>query len=163
MSANLYNAFPVEDQRKQKWISKVYVGTETWYRAEKYKLTVNNTTEYSIVCRLEEVYLLLAETLIKQGKSQEAVPYVNATRKRAGLEELPPTLSPSVLLTEILEENRREFFAEMGKRFFDLKRAGQLNTLSQVKPNWKDYHQLWPIPQKDLLLNSNLNPQNPGY
>ena len=51
----------------------------------------------------------------------------------------------------------------MGKRFFDLKRAGKLNELLPAKPNWKPFHQLWPVPQKELLLNPAMNPQNTGY
>jgi len=163
ISANLYNAFANSDQRKQKWITSVTVGANTWYRAYKYKLTLNNSTEYSIIFRLEEAYLLLAEALANQDKVAQGVPYVNASRQRAGLIALPLTISRPELSDEILEENRREFFAEMGKRFFDLKRAGQLERLKQTKPNWKTFHQLWPLPQKDLLLNPALNPQNLGY
>ncbi|WP_228426441.1 RagB/SusD family nutrient uptake outer membrane protein [Chryseobacterium carnipullorum] len=52
---------------------------------------------------------------------------------------------------------------EHGIRFFDLKRWGLLDQLIPVKTNWKSYHAQWPIPQKELLLNPNLNPQNTGY
>ena len=163
LSQSLVDAFSVADLRRQNWMAVVTVGANSWYRANKYKVRSNNTTEYSIVFRLEEVYLLLAESLGRQDKVEEAVPYVNATRKRAGLSTLLTTISPQVLLDEILQENRREFFTEMGHRFMDLKRAGQLNTLVQSKPNWKEFHRLWPIPQKDILLNANLKPQNTGY
>ncbi|MNL56219.1 SusD family protein [compost metagenome] len=67
------------------------------------------------------------------------------------------------MLDEILLESRREFFTEHGHRFFDLKRTGRLNVLIGVKPNWKSYHDLWPLPQKELTLNPNMNPQNTGY
>ena len=76
---------------------------------------------------------------------------------------LTSPLSKDDLLTEIALENRKEFFAEMGHRFFDLKRMNRLQNLQAVKTNWKAYHQFWPIPQKELLLNKNLNPQNAGY
>jgi hypothetical protein len=72
-------------------------------------------------------------------------------------------ISKELLLQEILLEDKREFFVEMGHRFLDLKRTGKLNTLQATKQNWKDIHQLWPIPQKEILLNANLKPQNPGY
>lgn len=163
LSTNLYNAFLPSDQRRQKWITAVPVGSTIWYRADKYKVRLNNTTEYSIVFRLEEAYLLLAESLTQQNKISEALQYVNATRLRAGLTALPTSITQGNLLNAVLDENRKEFFAEMGKRFFDLKRTGQLSQLLPAKPNWKSFHQLWPVPQKELLLNPVMNPQNTGY
>ncbi|REC50630.1 MULTISPECIES: RagB/SusD family nutrient uptake outer membrane protein [Chryseobacterium] len=163
LSTTLYNSFSAADQRRQKWIAAVPVGSTVWYRADKYKVRLNNSTEYSIVFRLEEAYLLLAECLAQQSKISEALPYVNATRLRAGLTALPASMTQVNLLNAVLDENRKEFFAEMGKRFFDLKRAGQLSQLLSAKPNWQPFHQLWPIPQKELLLNPAMKPQNTGY
>jgi len=51
----------------------------------------------------------------------------------------------------------------MGNRFFTLKRLGKLDGLLPVKPNWKTFYRNWPLPQNELLLNPNLNPQNEGY
>lgn len=163
LTANLVAAFSLADQRKQKWMATVTVGANNWYRSDKYKNRSSNTTEYSVIFRLEEAYLLLAEDLAKQNKITQALPYVNATRQRAGIGALNNVISQSALLNEIQLENRREFFTEMGHRFFDLKRTEQLQSLISVKSNWKTYHQLWPLPQKELQLNPNLNPQNSGY
>lgn len=163
LSDRLVASFEAADLRKQHWMAAVIVGGNTWYRADKYKNIEGNSTEDSVVLRLEEVYLLLAEALSKQNKTAEAVGYVNPTRERAGLSPLASSLSKELLLEEILLENRREFFAEMGHRFLDLKRNNRLSDVQAVKPNWKPFHSLWPIPQKDLLLNPNLNPQNNGY
>src|SRR5690606_31457577 len=129
----------------------------------KYKNRTANTNEYSVVVRLEEVYLMLAEALAQQNKTGEALPYLNATRTRAGLAALQLPMGPEVLKTEILAEYRREFFTEMGQRFFTLKRMGRLNDLMTTKPNWKQRDARWPIPQKELLLNPALKPQNDGY
>ncbi|KGO10011.1 RagB/SusD family nutrient uptake outer membrane protein [Elizabethkingia bruuniana] len=163
LSQDLVNAFSVNDTRKQSWMAPITVNGNTWYRAEKYKNRSNNTTEYSVVFRLEEVYLLLAESLTQQGKLVEALPYLNKTRQRAGLQPITDPVSKENLLTEILSENRREFFTEFGHRFFDLKRLNKLQTLQAIKPNWKEFHRIFPIPQKEILLNANLNPQNAGY
>lgn len=163
LTENLVNSFSQEDQRKTAWIAPVTVNGNTWYRVDKYKNRTNNTTEYSVVFRLEEVYLLLAEALTKQNKLQEALPYLNKTRQRAGLAAITNPVSKENLLNEIVLEKRKEFFAEMGHRFFDLKRLDRLHTLTAVKPNWKDFHRLWPVPQKELLMNPNLAPQNDGY
>lgn len=163
LTTDVVNSFAPSDLRKQNWVASVTVGSNTWYRTDKYKNRSNNTTEYSVIFRLEEVYLLLAETLAKKGWTDQALPYINAIRQRAGLSALSSGITQTTLLQEISNENRREFFTEMGHRFFDLKRTGNLNSLVSTKVNWESFHQLWPIPQRDLQLNSNLNPQNPGY
>jgi hypothetical protein len=163
LSPNLVSSFSGTDLRKSNWMTTVTFNGTTWYRTDKYKNRTNNTTEYSILFRLDEVYLLLAEALVQQNRITEAIPYVNATRQRAGLALLTASITQGELVDEILLENRKEFFTEMGHRFIDLKRIDRLPTLIPVKPNWKEYHKLWPLPQKELLLNSNLNPQNNGY
>lgn len=163
LSTDLVNTFQDSDLRKQNWMAKVTYSGQTWYRAEKYKNRDNtNSNEYSIIFRQEEVYLLLAETLVQQNKLTEALPYINAVRQRSGLSAFAVT-NKQAMLDEILLEDRREFFTETGHRFLDLKRMGKLNTLLGVKANWKDFHKLWPIPQKEILLNANLQPQNQGY
>ncbi|WP_407846177.1 RagB/SusD family nutrient uptake outer membrane protein [Chryseobacterium sp. KCF3-3] len=162
LSESLISSFESGDLRKQQWMVPVSVGGNTWYRVNKYKNITSNDTEDSIVFRLEEVCLLLAEALAQQNKVGEALQYINPVRQRAGLTALA-SISKEVLLSEILLENRREFFTEMGHRFLDLKRNNKLGDLQVVKPNWKPFHSLWPVPQKDLLLNPNLKPQNNGY
>lgn len=164
LTARLINSFFPDDLRKQNWTAAVTFNGKTYYRAEKYKnRDFNNTMEYSIIFRLEEAYLLLAESLAAQDKITESLPYLNITRQRAQIPPLIMPISKDVLLDEILLENKREFFTEMGHRFLDLKRMGKLSTLQTTKPNWKDFHRLWPIPQKEILLNPNLKPQNTGY
>lgn len=164
LSQDLINSFSPNDLRMQDWITSNSIGSNTWYRPTKYKnLSGTNTDEYSIVYRIEEVYFTIAEALLKQNKSSEALGYLNAIRERAGLAPLASSLSNEELVTEYLSEKRREYFAEFGKRFFDLKRLGKLGDLSSKKPNWQEYHNLWPLPQRELLLNQHLNPQNQGY
>lgn len=164
LSEGLVTSFSNNDLRKQQWMAPVIFNGKTYYRAEKYKNRGgNNMTEYSIVFRLEEVYLLLAEALTQQDKIGEALAFINATRQRAQLSPLILPITKNLLLEQILLENRKEYFTEMGHRFLDLKRTGNLNILTATKPNWKDYHKLWPVPQKEILLNANLKPQNTGY
>ncbi len=162
-SSSLVSSFTAGDLRRSQWMAAVTVGGTTWYRIEKYKVRSANTTEYSIVLRLEEAYLLLAEALARQNKTAEAIAYINPVRQRSGQALLPASVSQQVLLDEIVKENRKEFFTEMGNRFLTLKRFGLLDTMIQTKPNWKNYHRNWPLPQSELLLNKNLNPQNQGY
>ena len=159
----LVSSFANDDLRKQVWMTKVSFNGSSWYRPYKYKnLSGTNTNEYSVVFRLEEVYFILAEALAKQNRLDEALPYLNATRERAGLSALT-SLSAEGFMNELLEEKRREFFSEFGHRFFDLKRLGRLDELKAVKTNWEVFKSLWPLPQNELLLNTYLSPQNPGY
>ncbi len=163
LSEGLIAAFEPGDLRRSLWVADVTVGGQQYYRPFKYKnLSGGNTTEYSVVFRLEEVYLLLAEALAMQNRVDDALPYLNATRERAGLTELEPA-TPTALLDAILQEKRCEFFTEQGIRFTDLKRNGRLGQLSLVKPNWEPHKNVWPYPQNELLLNPNLAPQNENY
>jgi hypothetical protein len=162
LTPDLVGSFADNDLRKQDWMTPVSFNGDTWYRPYKYKnLSGTNTNEYSVVFRLEEVYFIMAEALAKQNGVDDALPYLNATRERAGLSALT-SLSTDDFMNELLAEKRREFFTEFGHRFFDLKRLGRLDELKAVKPNWEDFKSLWPLPQNELLLNANLHPQNPG-
>lgn len=163
LSGDLMGSFSSADLRKSNWTQPVTVGSTTWYRANKYKNIFNNSDEYSVVFRIEEVYLLLAEALGNQAKIAAALPFLNATRLRSNLTKIEMPISKEDFLEEVLNENRREFFTEMGHRFFDMKRMNQLDRLTTAKPNWNDFYRLWPVPQKELLLNPNFNPQNNGY
>jgi hypothetical protein len=88
---------------------------------------------------------------------------INIIRQRAGL---PPTLASTqeTLIDVILKERQVELFTEQGHRWFDLKRLGLANVVIQpIKPAWSDTDILFPIPELEILMNPNLNPQNPGY
>lgn len=163
VSDGLFNTFDTDDWRKNLWVTPVTSSGQTWYRYSKYKSLLDNQDEYSVIMRLEEVYFTLGESLAMQGKITEAVPYLNFTRVRAGLQPLAGITTKEQFLEELLKEKRKEFFAEFGMRFFDLKRLNRLNDLVITKPNWMHFHEALPIPQKELILNPNLAPQNTGY
>lgn len=163
VSPQLVNSFSGNDLRLKYWMSKIENNGLVFYRNDKYRNVVTNNDEYSVVYRLENVYFMLAESLANQDRVSEAVPYINKIRQRAGIVLLDGNLSKEAFLNELLVEKRKEFFAEQGQRFFDLKRLGLLDLLKQSKPNWKEFHQRWPIPLSEILLNTNLNPQNPNY
>ena len=164
LNPDLINSFSMGDLRRQQYFVAVVFGSQTNYKQTKYKVTTTtNSTEYSVIYRLEDVYLMLAESLMKQNKTAQAVPFINYTRQRAGLTALTTSISQSQAMEEIKNERRKEFFAEHGNRFLDLKRWGQLDQLKPVKVNWKATNQFFPLPQKEMLLNMNLTPQNDGY
>ncbi|MFD1144321.1 RagB/SusD family nutrient uptake outer membrane protein [Larkinella insperata] len=126
-----------------------------------------------IMFRLAETYLIAAEALIKQGKPAEAVPFINAVRRRAawpGKQAEMEITTAQATMDFIMEERERELAGEM-HRWFDLKRWGVL--VERVKaynpdgaPNVKDFHVLRPIPQDQIdrtAGGSASYPQNPGY
>lgn len=164
LNPSLINSFASNDLRRQNYFTAVAFGSQTNYKQTKYKVTTaTNSTEYSIIYRLEDVYLMLSESLLIQNKTAQAVPFINFTRQRAGLTPLSTSLSQTQALSEMKAERRKEFFAEHGSRFIDLKRWNELDQLQAVKTNWKNTNQFLPLPQKEMLLNTNLTPQNEGY
>ena len=126
-----------------------------------------NNTDWNIY-RLTWIYFAKAEALMRKNggaANAEAVDLINATKKRAFSAEdwathayTPVTLT----LDELLAERGREFIFE-GFRRDDLIRFGKFTTAS-----WWDHtpsnatRALYPIPQRQIDLNSNLK-QNPGY
>ena len=165
LSVNLYNAFESGDLRKQYWTRTVSNGTANWYYAYKYKQesTTESSQEYTIILRIEEQYLIRTEARAMMGNIIGAQEDLNLIRNRAGL---PDTSADTqlLLMQAILRERRFEFFTEQSHRWFDIKRTGNASSvLSSLKPGWRERDVLLPIPENELLLNSNLQPQNPGY
>jgi hypothetical protein len=165
LTPSLVNAFSSNDYRKENWIKMVSNGTNTWYHAYKYK-EQNNTTpskEYTIVLRLAEQYLIRAEARAQQDNLTSAKEDLNKIRERAGLGNTPAATKTEIL-EAILKERQLEYFTEYGHRFFDLKRFDKLDAnLAGIKPGWNTTDRLFPIPEKELLVNPNLRPQNLGY
>src|SRR5690606_4569063 len=78
-----------------------------------------NTGQNWPVFRYADALLLLAESLVAQGKNNEALPYVNAVRNRAGLDDLS-----AVEMDDVLLERRHELAFE-NHRWTDLIRTGK--------------------------------------
>lgn len=165
LTKDLVDAFESGDQRRFKWIRSIVKGTSTWYHAYKYKKLGTNATqtEFTIVLRLAEMYLIRAEARVQQEALAPAREDLNKIRNTAGLENTTAT-SKEEILEAILRERRAEFFTEFGHRFMDLKRLGVLDReLTDKKASWQSTDRLLPIPQRELNLNPNLEPQNTGY
>lgn len=163
LTTYLLNAFEPGDKRKSSWLGKNTVSGTAYYYPYKYKVRSGTTkTEANIVLRLAEQYLIRAEAQAQLGNTTDALSDLNKIRVRAGLPALSG-LNKQDCLTAIMKENRIEFFAEWGHRWFDLKRTGQADgVLGAEKTNWQPYAAFYPIPQSELLENVNLV-QNPGY
>jgi starch-binding outer membrane protein, SusD/RagB family len=119
-----------------------------------------------IVSKLSEVYLIAAEAALQDGHPGDAVPLINAIRRRAAFRsELSATElenrrtamevgQAQITLDFILDERTRELFGE-SQRWPDLAMRGKL--VDRVKrynpdgaPNVKDFHSLRPIPQSQI-------------
>lgn len=163
VSNHLLSLFDSNDKRKQQWLRKIKINNQDFYQVYKYKNQQNNIDEFSIFYRIEQVYFQLAYSQFKQENTKQAIETLNIIRQRRGLENLPYTLSSQEFITNYLEESSKEFFTENARRFIDLKITERLEDLKLIKPNFKPYHNLFPIPYKQLQINKNLLPNNPGY
>ncbi|CAM2974764.1 RagB/SusD family nutrient uptake outer membrane protein [Flavobacterium frigoris] len=165
LSDQLLNDFEIGDQRKIHWVKTITDGSDSWSHVNKYRQKSNTlgAMEYSVVFRLAEQYLIRGEARAQQGDLIGAKEDLNKIRNTAGLANTT-ALSKSDILTALLQERKVELFTEMGHRFFDLKRTNQLDAaLTVVKPGWNTTDRLFPLPESEISLNPNLNPQNNGY
>jgi len=171
-SNQLMNSFEISDQRKVQWTSSVTADGITYPYVSKYKaLPGSALTEYTIVLRIAEQYLIRAEARAQQSNLTGAIADVDVIRNRAGLpliHDTNPGISQADLLTAIAKERREELFTEWGHRWFDLKRTGKIdNVMSTVTPlkgggAWSSYKALYPVPASEIKINSVLT-QNQGY
>lgn len=164
LSQQLISAFEAGDLRFVNWTRLVTTGSQSWRHVNKYKQAANTptTVELSIQLATPELVLIRAEAKARQGELVTSKEDVDRIRSRAGL---APTgaITQEGLLQAILTERRVELFCEHGHRFFDLRRLGQLDSALGFKPGWQATDRLLPIPDRDLMLNPNLAPQNEGY
>lgn len=126
-----------------------------------------------IMCwRLADAYLLKAEAQWAQGHNSEAAATLESFMKyRYAKVTVPSTLDKDAVEALILDENRREFYAE-GHRWFDVKRIG-LNHHSDDFSDWietqysewdgRDFLIYWPIPQVERDKSAGVYTQNAGY
>ncbi len=114
------------------------------------------------VIRYADVLLMLAEAMNENGKTNEALTHLNLVHSRAGLPAYTG-LTQSDARERIYLERRLEFFLE-GQRWFDLVRTGRAYTTLQSL-GMKDHMTVSPIPltQIQILNNTSIFPQTPGY
>lgn len=168
MSGSLLNTFEQNDKRKTEWVDSFSTDTRAYYFPYKYKSAKYGepVTEYLMVLRLAEQYLIRAEAFAQQHMLTEAAADLNIIRRRAGL---PPfmTQDKESMLSAIRHERQVELFTEFGHRWLDMKRSNLANTImpavtQQKGGTWRKEAQLFPLPQSELEANPKLA-QNPGY
>lgn len=109
------------------------------------------------VLRLSEMLLVAAEAALKTGG--DAASYVNALRRNriVGYEDVQ-----SVTLEDILNERRKELFAE-GHVAFDYWRNGLEVVNGSLVTGPEDYRTVLPFPKEEIDLAKGALIQNPGY
>lgn len=149
------------------WVDYLTISEKKVYYPYKYKNNTNATAsnyELQVFFRLAEQYLIRAEARAHLSDIEGALADINAIRSRAGVEPVEASTTAEVL-TLVEEERRKELFIEgQGHRWFDLKRTSRADAVYSKLDykKWKSYKVLLPIPNMQILNNSNLT-QNPGY
>lgn len=122
-----------------------------------------------LVLRYADILLIAAEALNENGKSGQALTYLNEVRARArgGATNVLPnvtTTDKDQLRQRIWRERRAELALEQN-RWFDLARQNRLATVMQaVGKNFvAGKNELWPIPQSEIDLSNKVLTQNNGY
>jgi hypothetical protein len=160
----LVSAFESGDQRMSKWMGADTVDSRVYNYPYKYK--DNNyepVTEFYVVLRLAEQYLILAEARAEQDNTAGAIEDLNIIRSRAGLAGTT-AIGKAGVLSAIAHERQVELFCEWGHRWCDLKRTGKADGVLGIEkaPNWQPTDALYPLPAIELRNNPFLV-QNPGY
>jgi hypothetical protein len=181
ISNSLLTSFEPGDNRRSSWVGSVTTGGKTYYFPYKYKVNTLNAsitttstsmTEYTMVIRLAEMFLIRAEAEANgaAGGLDAAIADLNIIRKRAVLPVYSGAKDQATVSAAILHERQIELFSEWGHRWFDIKRTGNADAvmggLSGACQNkggsWQSAWQLYPIFSVELQRNPDLT-QNPGY
>ncbi|HPF50946.1 MAG TPA: RagB/SusD family nutrient uptake outer membrane protein [Draconibacterium sp.] len=177
-SRDLIKAFNSEvgDKRYAESVVFYECGWNIYYPANDYAFMYKCRSAYNSIIKLRyaDILLLKAEALIGKGDYSGAAAIINQTRNRAGLSNLPSSVSAGKeAITEAYLKERRLELAFEGQRWFDLVRLDKvedvMNTVfdrdngrpAQVYP-FTSLSYILPIPQDVIDQNPNLV-QNPGY
>jgi hypothetical protein len=172
ISSQLLGAFEPGDSRLSQWIDSISAGGSTYYYPYKYKVnaydpTNSPPTEYLMMERLGEQYLIRAEARMGQQNLVGALTDLNIVRERAGLPDYSGPTDQLSVLNAIYHERQVELFTEWGHRWLDLKRSNNVDAveeaiMSSKGSTWNNNMALYPVPAADILLDADLT-QNPGY
>ncbi|GAB3718692.1 RagB/SusD family nutrient uptake outer membrane protein [Spirosoma flavus] len=165
---NIIAAYEPGDLRKPVSLSETWTDGKVIYNDPYVKKTFITplATAYDgdgnwIVTRYADVLLMYAEALNEQGQTNQALPYLNQIRTRAGLTERTGLSQADARLA--LEQERRVELAFEGHRWFDLVRTGRaLTVMKATGKTISERDLLFPIPQQQIDINPLLK-QNTGY
>ena len=144
------------------WINLPPNTSQTYTKKWIVPFTIDAGANWKVL-RYGDVLLMYAEALNENGKTSQAIPYLNQIRVRADVPEYPLDMTQSETRDAIALERRLELSFE-GVRWFDLVRTGKAYDVM------KDYGMqphMWifplPLSQVELINDLTIFPQNPGY
>jgi hypothetical protein len=108
-----------------------------------------------LLFRHAEQVLIAAEAAARSNDFVKANSYYNQVRARAGLAD--QTLDAGNYIDLILQERLIELSFEGPHRYFDLRRTGKA---AQEIPGYQPCNDIWPIPQREIDRNPNLQQNN---
>jgi starch-binding outer membrane protein, SusD/RagB family len=165
------NSYDAADVRKN-WNVSNMAGTKTlsnyfFYKYRDPQRQGNNSRANWPVLRYADVLLMQSEALNNLNPADASkFSGINAVRSRAGLTPLDFTTTPTAddFVTALVQERGWELCLE-GHRRYDLIRLGRLKAVQKTIYNrdLDDKYLLFPIPDTEMALNPNLNPNNPGF
>lgn len=177
----LSNSYEAGDVRKTATILYVqsvpftlwdgFAGSPTWnnprYNYKAYQSSIAEswngdkgaTAKNLRVLKYSDILLIRAESAFALGMNAEALNRINEIRSRAGLTQLS-----SLTMNDIWKERRWEMAMEHD-RWFDLIRTRQAQSaLAAVGKTFvPGKHELFPIPQDQIITSNGALLQNPGY
>lgn len=166
LPSKYYVEFMEGDARKNAAISYTAAGAarNAKFNNSTYQgVPLTADTEYFL--RLDEVYLIYAEAVLRgDSNTTAALGAINKLRGRS-LNSLVTTTDPIELLETIRNEKIYELGAESGEEWFDLVRfhkEGNID-INDFKPISSDSKLILPIPIKSVDLSEGQIIQNPNY
>ncbi len=180
----LINNWPNTDKRKFATVDTGYVDAKTQAKSTRSQFTkflekgstvpidrYDHPVNFPII-RYEDVLLMYAEILNEEVATPPAaaITILNRIRKRAGVADITPATKEAFKLA--MEQERQWEFCGEGLRWHDLVRTGRaLEVMNKhvtdnaipIKRSVDEHDLLYPIPQKELLINPGFWKQNTGY
>ena len=141
---------------------RIKYATRTSQSVSEGTIETNYTTNWRVL-RYAEVLLLAAEAYNAENQDDKARTELNKIRFRAGLADVPDTLTGTALFDAIVNEKYLEL-AHEGQRFWDLVRWGRASAELSAD-GYTSKNDLFPIPASEIDKNDALTiaDQNPGY
>lgn len=169
ISQELLKLYGTEDIRLKAWFKEAENDNMQFYGVNKpaYTTIVNEVT---VLFRTADFYLINAEAHFHLNHPDQAREMLEAFKRSRAAQGID--FSDQEILTEILNERRKEFCYETGTRWLDMKRLGvktariglkkegEGTTIYTLEPD--DYRYTLPIPA-DVELDYNNIEQNPGW
>jgi hypothetical protein len=166
----IINAFEPGDERFGvsigKWRGPNTVGDTTdFYYCAKYKgpqtASLGWCGDNFPILRYSDVLLMYAEALNEQGRTADAISYVEQVRRRAKLMNDFSGINKDQL-TLLIEHERQVEFCFENQRWFDLIRTSRaIPVMTALGKNLQPHLLIAPIPGDQVVINQ--LEQNPGY